>query len=152
MALKHDLFFFLVFTPHLFRSSGISPQGILVFFPPTGRGCSPRRAPCRNLNISIWRWILWETQTTKKFYRGNSHEKLLLWLMSLDSNSLWSQKLQEALTHRCLPGCLPIWPSRGLATMPHYKSREQIEGYWVGQGVGILSAMLLYQFSTSLQN
>lgn len=77
-----------------------------------------------------------ETQTSKTLHCGNNHEKLLLWLISLDSTALWSQKLLEALTHRGLPGCLPIWPSRGLATMLHYKSREQIEAYWVGRGVG----------------
>lgn len=57
--------------------------------------------------------------------------------------SLWSQKLWEALTHRGPPGCLPTWPSLSLATTPHYKSREQTEGYWVGQrvvsGVGCCS-------------
>lgn len=63
-------------------------------------------------------------------------EKLLLWLIALQSTSLWSQKLWEALTHRGLPGCLPIWLSLALATTLHYKSREQTQGYWVGQGVG----------------
>lgn len=59
-----------------------------------------------------------------------------MWLISLYGISSWSQKLWKALTHRCLPGCLPIWPSQGLATTLHYNSREQTQGYWVGVGVG----------------
>lgn len=116
---------------------GLLNEEISNFFYPQVEDALPRVLPIQMKYFYVRVGQIRGMQTTVILNHGKQWQwKLLMWLISLYGISSWSQKLWKALTHRCLPGCLPIWPSQGLATTLHYNNREQTQGYWVGVGVG----------------
>lgn len=67
----------------------------------------------------------------------------------VNTSLLINQNLQDALTHRGLPGCLPAWLSQAPAATQHYKGPKQM-GLLSRRWSRCLSGMLFYQFGTSM--